>query len=98
MTDSIPADRGSDQWKTAYRELENIVCRLMQLMEQDDDQPSMPTDYVLLVGSMFIHEGDRCGAVSIFPKDGSQPAYITNGLVESARWSLNRDRYAGGDE
>jgi hypothetical protein len=78
------------------RKLDEAVHELYRLLEQDtdepDDPPGYPTDYVLIVGSMFIDndDGGRLGCVSVFPKEGSQPAYITTGLVESARQSINR--------
>ncbi|MDO3335141.1 DUF7213 family protein [Mycobacteroides abscessus] len=58
----------------------------------DSDEPtSIPTDYVLVVGAQLIDDdGDRVGGVSYFPKGGSQPPYITAGLLEVARAMLAR--------
>lgn len=83
----------SPEWSAAYRKLDEAAHELHQLMDQDHDEPgdpkSFPTDYVLLVGSMWVDsDDDRCGGVSFFPKDGSQPAYITIGLLESVQCRL----------
>lgn len=76
----------SPEWVAAYRQLDAAVAELHRLMEQrDPDPPSFPTDYVLVVGAMYVDEdGDRGGVVRWFPKDGSQPGYITVGLLDSA--------------
>ncbi|MFA4080492.1 hypothetical protein ONA92_02100 [Mycobacteroides salmoniphilum] len=56
---------------------------------QPVEPTSIPTDYVLVVGAQLIDDdGDRVGGVSYFPKGGSQPPYITAGLLEVARAML----------
>ncbi|NIH98912.1 hypothetical protein FHU31_005936 [Mycolicibacterium fluoranthenivorans] len=52
--------------------------------------PSQQTTYYLVGWMAYDNDGDRFGGVSLFPKQGSQPAYITTGLVASAQHSLNR--------
>lgn len=50
------------------------------------DSDEMVTDAVLVIGAQHIDdEGDRVGRVIVFPRHASQPAYITVGLIESAR-------------
>jgi len=49
------------------------------------EPPAVPTDYVLVIGAMYIGDcGHRNGVTGTFPKDGSQPAYITKGLLHEA--------------
>ncbi|UVO12814.1 hypothetical protein NM962_01195 [Mycobacterium sp. SVM_VP21] len=50
------------------------------------------TDAVLIVGSQYVDDdGDRCGHVYMFPRHGSQPAYITMGLIKTAgAWMSHR--------
>ncbi|WP_043984379.1 DUF7213 family protein [Mycolicibacterium llatzerense] len=71
------------EWAAAYEQLDAAVATLHQLMESGEPEPpAVPTDYVLIVGSMFIDsEGGRCGVTRWFPKGRSQPTYITKGLL-----------------
>jgi hypothetical protein len=71
----------------AYRKLDEAVNDLHRILEvEQPDPPSAPTDYVLLVGYQYIDDdNDRGGIVCVYPKDGSQPAYITTGLLDIAR-------------
>lgn len=50
----------------------------------DDDE--VMTDAVLVIGAQSIDDdGDRIGRVVVFGRGGSQPPYITVGLLEYAR-------------
>ena len=43
------------------------------------------TDTVLVVGMQcFDDDGERVGHVIVFPRGGSQPSYITTGLLHTA--------------
>lgn len=72
-----------------------VVDGLEQLLEaigkRDDFDGEVITDAVLIVGSQYVDEdGDRCGHVFMFPRNGSQPSYITLGPIETARsWMGN---------
>lgn len=86
----------SPEWSAAYDALDSAVQELHRLIELDNPEPpAVATDYVLVVGAMYIQDGGRNGVVEIFPSHGMQPAYITTGLVESARQLLSRDRADG---
>lgn len=80
----------TDARRAAYQKLDDAVNELIAIAntESDDgDEPLLvPTDYVLLTGLQGVDDdGDRVGGVNIFPKGGSQPAYITRGLVATAQ-------------
>ncbi|TDO18148.1 hypothetical protein EV580_1330 [Mycobacterium sp. BK086] len=84
-----------EHWRKAYSKLDEAATELFRLLERDTDNPgdppAIPTDYVLVVGSMYIDsDGDRCGITSHFPKDGSQPVYVTDGLLSQALAHLRR--------
>lgn len=84
-----------DPRKAAYRKIDEAVNELIGIIndESDDKNPFVPTDYVVVVGTQCIDdEGDRIGSVTMFPKDGSQPHYITAGLVTVAQAFLISDR------
>ncbi|QSM04895.1 Uncharacterised protein [Mycobacteroides abscessus subsp. bolletii] len=77
--------------KAAFNRLEDVVNEIHRLCADSDEPTSIPTDYVLVVGAQLIDDdGDRVGGVSYFPKGGSQPPYITAGLLEVARAMLAR--------
>ncbi|MFL0158489.1 DUF7213 family protein [Mycobacteroides chelonae] len=80
------------QRKAAYDMLDEAVRLLHQFAnDDDDDPPSIPTDYALVVGNMYIdNDGDRCGYVVVYPRQGCQPAYITVGLVTTAQKIVQR--------
>jgi hypothetical protein len=71
--------------------LEDAIEAFNGLMRasNDDCDDVMAVDAVLIVGSQWIDEdGDRCGGVSFFPRNGCQPSYITAGLLDLAREQL----------
>ncbi|SHQ63075.1 Uncharacterised protein [Mycobacteroides abscessus subsp. bolletii] len=83
-----------DLRKAAYRKIDEAVNELISIAndEADDGQPAIPTDYVVVVGSQWIDDvGDRVGGICIFPRGGSQPSYITTGLVATAQAFLTSD-------
>ncbi|SIC88120.1 DUF7213 family protein [Mycobacteroides abscessus] len=77
----------TDARRAAYEKLDEAVNALVDVMNNesedcDDDTLLIPTDYVLLVGLQGVDDdGDRVDGVNFFPKGGSQPGYITRGLV-----------------
>ncbi|SHX92338.1 Uncharacterised protein [Mycobacteroides abscessus subsp. bolletii] len=80
---------GTDRRKAAYAKLAEVVSELIDIAnhdEDDDGMPIVPVDYVLLIGGQWItSDGDRRGGVACYPKDGSQPRYITAGLLADAQ-------------
>lgn len=81
----------------AYRKLDEAVRELTEIShtEDDDGDPTryMPTDYVLIVGVQGIDDdGDRVGYVTMLPKDGCQPRYITMGLLTQINDNLRAPR------
>lgn len=78
-----------DRKRKAYADLEQALHALLTIAREDEaedgDSPEALTDWVIVTGSQFYDEdGDRAGAVTILPRDGSQPAYITVGLLREA--------------
>lgn len=81
------------EYEAAYRQLADAVEALHRLAEQaNPEPPAVATDWVLLVGAMYIDDesGQRGGVVEVYPRDGSQPAYITTGLVIAAAQLVNK--------
>lgn len=76
----------------AYQRLDEVVRELTAITEDesDDGQPRYTaTGYVLIVGAQTIdNDGDRVGYVTVYPQGGSQPSYITTGLVAQAQGFL----------
>lgn len=75
--------------KELYAEIDGLVAELQELVRVEnadgDDVPETVVDWVLVAGFQFFEEnGDRVGGVSIFPRGGSQPAYLTVGLLHEA--------------
>jgi len=81
-------DDYSAQRKAAYAKLEEAIAALVSLPRDDDDDdryPEVAVDAVLLIGTQFIDEdGDRSGCLTICPRGGWQPGYITAGLIAQA--------------
>lgn len=71
----------------SYQALDDAINALMQ--EHCDDvlnDGAIPVDAVLVVGTQRIDaDGDRVGGLWIFPRTGSQPYYLTTGLLDAAR-------------
>lgn len=78
--------------KAAYAKLDEVITELHALLtdESVDEHGDaaivgdVPTDAVLLIGSQYFDGGDRQGVVTICPRNGSQPSYITAGLLAMA--------------
>lgn len=75
----------------AYQQLENCITQLVAYsrnsedIDPEADYPETPTDAVLVIGTQWIDsDGDRSGRVFVFPRTGSQPSYITTGLLQAA--------------
>jgi hypothetical protein len=74
MADTMRAD--------ACAAVENAIATLAEYLCDSDD---MVTDAVIVLGAQAIDEdGDRIGRVVVFPRHGSQPPYITLGLLDEA--------------
>jgi hypothetical protein len=62
------------------------------------DGDEVVTDAVLIIGAQHIDDaGDRCGRVFAVPYHGSQPYYITLGLIDAAR-SMIKNMFTTGDD
>lgn len=88
----------ADRRKAAYAKLAEVVAELIDISnhEENDGMPMVPVDYVLLIGGQWIDsDGDRCGGVGCYPKDGWQPHYITRGLLTEAQARLLDGRGGG---
>lgn len=49
------------------------------------DTDELITDLVIIVGAQHVDdEGDRCGRTLVIPRNGSQPTYVTKGLLTEA--------------
>jgi len=77
----------------AYQKLDEVVRELTAITEDESDDDGQlrytATDYVLIVGAQTIdNDGDRVGYVTLYPQGGSQPSYITTGLVAQAEGFL----------
>lgn len=79
--------------KAAYTKLDEVIAELHAICtaEAIDEHGAdvvdedVPTDAVLLIGSQnYYDDGDRVGCVTLCPRSGSQPAYITAGLLQMA--------------
>lgn len=67
----------------ACQALENAIRALAAHALDADD---IVTDAVIILGAQYIDDdGDRIGRVVTFPRHGSQPTYITLGLIDSAQ-------------
>lgn len=71
--------------KDLYRRLNDLIDEFVEQQQNEDDEyPETATDAVLLIGTQFVeHSGDRGGRLLMFPRDGSQPYYITQGLLHA---------------
>lgn len=75
--------------------LEAAIAALANYCLDTDD---LVTDAVLVLGAQYFDDdGDRVGRVIVFPRGGSQPAYITKGLLHDARRLINQAQDGGGE-
>ena len=76
----------------AFDLLDQAIAALFTATRDDDNTPhDVPVDAVLLVGVQRVDdEGDRIGYVEVYPRAGSQPAYITRGLIDEGRKLLDQ--------
>lgn len=73
-----------DDRKAAYEALNDAAEALVSLVRVEDDEGETITDTVLIVGTQWYDgDGDRCGRIMMFPRNGSQPYYITAGMLQS---------------
>jgi hypothetical protein len=69
----------SEEREAALTALEAAIARCAELHTSEGE---IVTDAVLVFGVQEIDDnGDRNGHVSVFPRHGSQPPYITVGLL-----------------
>lgn len=73
-------------------ELNYIVERLARIDSEENGQDFFPSAHVLLVGYECIDPDDdgMIGSVALFPKDGSQATWKTQGLMSRALALLSR--------
>lgn len=70
-----------------------IVGMFEAIRTEDNDTPddAIPVDAVLLIGVQHIdRDDDRVGFVEVIPRYGSQPAYVTRGLIGDALHLLDQ--------
>lgn len=66
--------------QAAYAKLDEAIEELSAVFCEVDGE--IAVDAVLIVGAQSVDEdGDRVGGVTIFPRHGCQPLYITSGLI-----------------
>jgi hypothetical protein len=82
----------------AYKALDEAIHQLLASAEKPDGDEAWPetaTDAVLVVGTQwFDSDGDRGGRIFMFPRHGSQPPYITEGMLHTALKYLNNEESA----
>lgn len=75
--------------------LENAIRAVAELMFDDNE---VIVDAVLILGAQRIDDdGDRIGRVGNFPRHGSQPTYITAGLLNQAMDLVNNPSHRSAD-
>ena len=88
MTDPATDAEFSERRRAAYLKLDEAIDALHALFvceEEDGIGSDVPVDAVLLIGSQAItDDGHRIGCVTICPRGGWQPSYLTSGLLHQA--------------
>mgnify|MGYP001546570250 CR=1 FL=1 len=84
-SDDDPTPKQIAQRKAAYDLLEQAIAALVEAFRPEGSETDIPVDAVLLVGLQNVDSDvDRVGAVCCYPRHGSQPTYITHGLIARA--------------
>lgn len=85
----VSLDGAETSRKTAFTRAE--ACQALEeairaIAEHTLDNDDIVTDAVIILGAQYIDDdGDRLGRVITFPRNGSQPPYITLGLLDAAQ-------------
>lgn len=70
---------------SAVSDLLNEAIAQYAAVHLADDTGEIVTDAVLVIGTQYIDDdGDRTGRVMVMPREGSQPYYISQGLLRAA--------------
>ena len=71
-----------DAVKAAATALEQAIEALWAIHDPDRPAGAMVVDAVLVLGVQHVEDdGDRVGYVEVFPRGGSQPSYVTRGML-----------------
>lgn len=83
---------------TAYKALEDAIEALSLNADPDGEDGDLAVDAVLLVGyQKYDDEGNRRSTTAIYPRNGSQPSYITMGLLHMALLRIVESRQEADD-
>jgi hypothetical protein len=79
----------TEQEQDAWAALDAAIEACHAITQDDRD---VAVDAVLVIGCQTIdNDGDRIGNVEVFPRRGSQPSYVTRGLLEEATTLIHRN-------
>lgn len=71
---------------TRQEACEALETAIRAIAEHGLDEDEVVTDAVIIIGAQHIDkDGDRLGRTLTFPRHGSQPPYITLGLIDAAQ-------------
>lgn len=71
----------------AYRKLEEVAIELSAISDSEDPslEHNVPTAWALVIGCDYIDsDGDSGGFTALYPRDGSQARWKTNGILRQA--------------